>query len=138
MKYLLTLIQEGNYFLVSSQDIPELNSVGESVEDALKEALDGIESAFMIYMEDRIPIPLPSARPKEGEYFVTLPLLVAAKVYLYNEMLAQNVTKAELARRLDWQQKQADRLLSLKHATKIESIENAFHAMGRELDLQVA
>lgn len=137
MKYALLLTQEGNNFLVSSRDIPELNSVGESFEDALKEAVAGIETAFMIYMEDRVPIPLPSA-PEEGEHLVTLPILVAAKVYLYNEMLAQNVTKAELARRLEWQQKQADRLLSLKHATKIESIENAFHAMGKELDVQIA
>ncbi len=137
MKYAVSINQENDAYVVSSRDLPELNSVGYSLDEALKEALDGIETVFMIYMDDRKKIPLPSEM-QEGEHLVALPVLVASKVNLYNEMLDQNVTKAELARRMGWIQKQADRLLSLRHATKIESLENAFNVLGKELDIVVA
>lgn len=88
-------------------------------------------------MDDREAIPLPT-KGKKGEYEVHLPVRVAAKVRLYNEMISQDVTKAELARRLGWLQKQADRLLSLKHSTKLESIESAFQALGKDLDIVIA
>ncbi len=137
MKYSVSIVREGEAFIVSSRDLPYLNSVGYSLDEALSEALDGIETAFEIYMDDRQAIPLPS-KGKKDEYEVHLPVRVAAKVRLYNEMISQNVTKAELARRLGWLQKQADRLLSLKHSTKLESIESAFHALGKDLDIVVA
>ncbi|MBZ6534926.1 MULTISPECIES: type II toxin-antitoxin system HicB family antitoxin [Acinetobacter calcoaceticus/baumannii complex] len=137
MKYGVKIEREGEAFIVSSRDLPLLNSVGYSLEEALAEALDGIETTFEIYMDDRESIPLPSKLVK-GEYEVHLPVRVAAKVRLYNEMISQNVTKAELARRLGWLQKQADRLLSLRHSTKLESIESAFHALGKDLDIVVA
>lgn len=137
MKYYVTIIREGEAFIVGSRDLPQLNSVGYTLEEALSEALDGIETTFEIYMDDRELIPLPSKKKKD-EYEVHLPIRVAAKVRLYNEMISQNVSKAELARRLGWLQKQADRLLSLKHSTKLESIESAFNALGKDLDIVVA
>ncbi|HAV3520561.1 TPA: type II toxin-antitoxin system HicB family antitoxin [Acinetobacter nosocomialis] len=137
MKYYVNIVQEGEAFIVSSRDLPQLNSVGYTLEEALSEALDGIETTFEIYMDEREAIPLPS-KGKKDEYEVHLPVRVAAKVRLYNEMISQDVTKAELARRLGWLQKQADRLLSLKHSTKLESIESAFHALGKDLDIVIA
>lgn len=138
MKCYVSIHREGEAFIVSSSELPQLNSVGYTLEEALSEALDGIETVFEIYMDERKAIPLPSKGKKKGEYEVHLPVRVAAKVRLYNEMISQNVTKAELARRLGWLQKQADRLLSLKHSTKLESIESAFNALGKELDIVVA
>ncbi|EMI9071367.1 type II toxin-antitoxin system HicB family antitoxin [Acinetobacter baumannii] len=137
MKCYVSIHREGEAFIVSSSELPELNSVGYTLEEALSEALDGIETVFEIYMDERKAIPLPS-KGKKGEYAVHLPVRVAAKVRLYNEMISQNVTKAELARRLGWLQKQADRLLSLKHSTKLESIESAFQALGKDLDIVIA
>lgn len=137
MKYFVRIVREGEAFIVSSRDLPLLNSVGYTLEEALSEALDGIETTFEIYMDEREAIPLPSKGMKD-EYEVHLPVRVAAKVRLYNEMISQNVTKAELARRLGWLQKQADRLLSLKHSTKLESIESAFQALGKDLDIVIA
>lgn len=138
MKYAVSIIKEGDAFIVSSRDLPELNSVGYSLEEAQAEALDGIETVFMIYIEDKKSIPLPSTSSLEvDEYLINIPVLISSKIYLYNEMLKQNITKAELARRLGWIQKQADRLLSLKHGSKIESIEAAFNVLGKELDIQI-
>lgn len=137
MQYAVQIQQEGKAFLVSCRDLPEMNSVGDSLNEALAEAVDGIESVFMLYMEDRRAIPAPSAI-QQGEHWVRLPARVAAKVALYNEMVAQKVTKAELARRLSWKQTQVDRLWSLNHSTKLESIEAAFHAVGRQLEVVIA
>lgn len=137
MQYPITLTRDtDDSYMVQCRDIPEALSVGYSVEEALKEALNGIETAFMIYMDERRPIPAPS-EALEGEYLVRLPVRDAAKVALYNEMMAQGITKAELARRLNWHQPQADRLWSLKHSTKLESIEDAFEAIGKHLELAV-
>lgn len=138
MQYIVTLEHDTNgSYLVLCPDIPEMVSVGDTVEDALKEALDGLETAFMIYMDERRAIPMPTPA-KEGDYTVRIPVKVAAKVLLFNEMIAQKVTKAEMARRLDGFQASADRILSIKHSTKLETLEAAFAVLGKHLDLQVA
>lgn len=138
MEYAVLIAQEGDAFLVSSRDLPELNSVGYSLDEALTEALDGIETALMIYyMDGKKAIPLPS-EALEGEHLIRLPAQVAIKVALYNEMIKQKVTRAELGRRLHWQQAQVNRLWSLDHSTKLEAIEAAFNALGREIELVVA
>lgn len=138
MEYAVQIDREGDAFVVKCRDLPEFNSVGYSLEEALAEALDGIETALMIYyMDGKKLIPLPS-EALEGEYKVRLPAQVAIKVALYNEMLDQKVTRAELGRRLAWKQTQVDRLWSLDHSTKLEAIEAAFKAIGREIELIVA
>lgn len=137
LNYVVKIEQENDAFLVSSRDIPELNSVGYSYEEALKEAVDGLETAFMLYMEQRRAIPSASEK-QQDEAEVELPARVGLKVALYNEMLQQKVTKAELARRLSYNQKQIDRLWDLDHSTKLESLEQAFHALGRKLHISLA
>ena len=137
MNYAIRITPDSGAYTVICRDLPELNSVGYSVDEAFKEALDGIETVLMIYMEDRKPIPVPSA-PDAGERVIHLPVSVVAKVALYNEMLSQRVSKAEMARRLGWHQAQVDRLLSLRHSTKLASIESAFEAIGKHLQIAVA
>ncbi|TCB49848.1 type II toxin-antitoxin system HicB family antitoxin [Acinetobacter sp. ANC 4779] len=138
MEYAVQIVREGDAFVVSSRDLPELNSVGYSLDEALTEALDGIETALMIYyMDGRKPIPLPTDA-LENEHLIRLPAQVAVKVSLYNEMIQQKVTRAELGRRLNWKQAQVNRLWSLDHSTKLEAIEAAFKAMGKNIDLLIA
>jgi antitoxin HicB len=126
-----------NSYLVRSRDIPEALAVGYSEEEAIVEALNGLESAFMIYMSERKPIPLPSKKLK-GEHLVKLPFRVSLKVALYNAMLEKGLRKADLARDLKWDQKQVDRLLSLNHSTKLEAIEEAFNVINKDVDLVIA
>lgn len=138
MEYAVQIDREGDAFVVSSRDLPELNSVGYSLEEAFAEALDGIETALMIYyMDGKKAIPSPS-EAHDGEHLINLPAQVSLKIALYNEMLKQKITRAELGRRLHWQQAQVNRLWSLDHSTKLESIEAAFNALGRKIELVVA
>lgn len=84
MQYAITLTKDTNdSYMVQCRDLPESNSVGYSVDEALKEAVDGIETVLMIYMDEHRPMPLPSSA-QEGEYLVTLPVETVAKVTLHN------------------------------------------------------
>jgi antitoxin HicB len=136
MKFPVKLLKEpeGGY-TVTFPDIPEAITCGTSVEDALQHAKDALESAMDFYFEDRRPIPSPS-RPKKGQYVVELPPSVAAKVLLLNEMAAQKVRPAELARRLKVTRQEVNRLTNSRHATKIDGIAAALEALGKSLEIR--
>lgn len=137
MQYPVEIKKDGAAYCVTSRDLDQVNSVGYSLDEALKEALDGIETALMIfYMDGRTAIPVPS-KPKKGEYLIDLPAQVSVKIALYNEMVNQKITRAELGRRLHWKQAQVNRLWELDHSTKLESLEAAFHAVGKKIELKI-
>lgn len=127
---------EGGY-VVTFRDIPEAITQGDSEAEAMEMAEDVLVSAMDFYFEDKRPVPLPS-KAKAGERFVTLPASVAAKVLLLNEMLAQQVSASELARRLGTRPQDVQRLTNLDHATKIDTIEKALGALGKRLEIAVA
>ncbi len=52
-------------------------------------------------------------------------------------MQAQNVRKAELARRLNVHMPQVDRLFNLKHSSKFEFIELAAKALGKTFEVSL-
>lgn len=74
-------------------------------------------------------MPAPS-RPKRGQQVIELPASLAAKVLLLNEMVAQDVRPAELARRLNTTPQEVNRLTNVRHTTRIDGIAAALHALG--------
>lgn len=126
---------ESGSYGVTFPDVPEAITFGENREHALAMAADALESALDFYFEDRRPVPTPS--PAGGRPTVALPASVAAKALLFNEMLAQGVKPVELARRLNVPRQEITRLLNPRHATKIDAIDSALKAMGRNLELHV-
>ncbi|MDR1062819.1 MAG: type II toxin-antitoxin system HicB family antitoxin [Azoarcus sp.] len=137
MRYPVTLDIEAVGVLAGCPDIPEMHSVGDTVEEALKEAADGLESAIEIYFDARRPVPLPS-RAARGQKTVAISALTAAKVLLHNEMLAQNVKKADLARALQIAPSNVERIFRVRHKTRIETLEAALGCMGKHLDVRLA
>jgi antitoxin HicB len=91
--------------------------------------------AIIAIMADRKVIPLPSKPGKRPT--VSLPALTVAKIALYETMRAAGIGKAELARRLGWHMPQVDRLLDLRHGSRLDQIEAALHALGRELRAEI-
>ncbi len=132
----LKLQAEGGY-VVTFPDIPEAITQGEEIEDALLHGADALESALDFYFENRRPVPMPS-KPKRGQYLVELPVSVAAKVLLLNEMLRQKVRPAELARRLGTTPQEVNRLTNLRHSTKIDRVDSALRALGKRLVVKAA
>ena len=137
LNYPITLTPDTNgTFLVGFPDFPEANSVGDDKNDALSNAVDALETALSIYFDERRPVPLPSAA-ESGDAVVALPALETAKVLLWNEMFAQKLRKADLARMLDVHTPQVDRLFDLSHSSKIEFVEQAAKALGKSLNVSL-
>lgn len=124
--------------LVTCPEVPEFASVGDDQDEALLNAVDGLETALEIYIQDRRAWPAPARKAKKGEATVALPALAVTKALLHNEMLAQGVRKAELARRLHVAMPQVDRLLDVRHKSRLDGIEQAFESLGRRLIVQLA
>ena len=132
----LEVAEEGG-FVVTFPDIPEAITQGEDKEDALRHAVDALESALEFYFDARRKVPAPS-KPRRGQSVVELPASVAAKVLLLNEMIAQKVRPAELARRLQVKPQEVTRLIDLRHTSKIDGIAGALKALGKTLEMRAA
>ncbi len=128
--------EEGGY-VVAFPDIPEAITQGEDVKDALKHAADALESALEFYFDVPRPVPSPS-KPKRGQHVVELPVSVAAKVLLLNEMLRQKVRPAELARRIGTTPQEINRLTNIRHTSRIDGVDAAMRALGKRLEVRVA
>jgi antitoxin HicB len=133
---ILTPDKKAGGFVVTCRDVPEVVTQGETTEDAISEAQGALEAAIEMRIEDGMAIPVPSAR-KRGEHFAALPVGTAMKAALYVSMQEQNVSKAELARRLGLDEKEARRMLDPKHGTKVPALERALHALGKRVELVV-
>lgn len=134
-RYPYTVERDDGTFVITFPDVPIAHSVGRTKAEAITRAADALETAFVALMADREDIPRPS--PARGRRTVTLPPMDAAKVGLYRAMRAQNVTKAELARKLDCHPPQVDRLLDLRHASTLAQLEAAAACLGKRLVIEV-
>lgn len=118
-------------FVVTFPDVPEAITQADDEDEALLRAADALETALSFYVDDRRPLPVPTL--PEGLPVVRPSTLESIKLSLYSEMLAQNVRKAELARRLGWHLPQVDRLLKLSHASQMDQLEAAFRVLGKRV-----
>lgn len=124
-------------FTVTFRDVPEAISEGDTREEALLRAEDALESALVMYVAGKEQLPVLSA-PEAGEVMVPLSALGMAKTALYDAMRDQAVGRAELARRLRWHLPQVNRVLDLRHASRMEHVEAALAALGLRLIVDVA
>lgn len=136
MRYGVVLTPDHNdTLLVTAPDLPEVVTFGEDREDALARAVDAIESALMGRMADRDVIPEPGA---DAPDHVGLPALSVAKIALYRAMKSEGVGKAALAKRLGVALPQVDRLLDLRHQSRLDALERALAALHRSLIITVS
>jgi len=135
MEYRAALKRDSNdTILVSFPDLPGAHSFGTNEEDALAHGRDAIVTLIEAHIKDRRPVPIPRHRTGHP---VQVPALLAAKVALHNEMLKQKVNKSELGRRLKVHLPQIDRLVDVRHGSKLDQLEAAFGALGKQLELSV-
>lgn len=136
LRYPVKLTRDTNgTVLVDVPGIPEAHTFGDDRAQALAHAADAIGTAFMGYMEDRRPIPAPVTGRGPT---ITLSALTEAKLALYSAMRANRIRKTDLARRLNCHLPQIDRLLNLQHASRLDQLEAAFRALGKQLTVQVS
>ena len=119
--------------MATSPDFPELTTFGKDPDDALDHAVDALEEAIAARIGAREEIP----EPARGRRRIALPTQSTLKVLLYQAMWRKKIRKAELARRLHWHPPQVDRLLELRHASRLDQIDAAAAALGFDLQVRV-
>lgn len=135
--YPARLQKERDGYVVSFRDIPEALTSGATRKEAVEMAGDALATAMEFYFEDRRLVPMPT-KARKGEEVIDLPASVAVKVLLLNEMLKENVTPSKLAKKLDASPQTVTRIVDLHHATKIDTLAEAFKAIGKTLTFSVA
>lgn len=133
----LTADKKAGGYVVTCRDVPEAITQGESVDHALADAVGALEAAIEMRIDDGLTIPLPSPA-KRREHLVALPVTTAMKAALCLVMDEQGITKAELARMLQLDEKEARRILNPRHPTKVNTMERALHALGKRVEVVIA
>ena len=134
VSYPITLHKDDDTVLVLFPDFPEAQTFGDDREEARLRAPDALATIIDAYIRARKPLPEPSRTTGEQ---ACLSALMSAKVELYKAMHAEGVTKSELGRRLDWHLPQVDRLLHLRHESRLDQLESAFQKLDRCLIVTV-
>ena len=118
-------------------DFPEAATDGRSRQEALAEATDCLEEAVAgrIKRGDDLPEPSPCGA---GMAPVALPMLYAMKAALYLALREAKLSPADLALRLGKDEKEIDRLLDPRHASRAQALEAALSAAGKRVQVVVA
>jgi antitoxin HicB len=119
--------------LVTFPDVSGAVTCGETRAEALENAVDALETVLSGLIRERQDIPAPSAA--RGRPAVSLSLLGSLKVAAYRAMRARGWRKADLARALDLNPRQIDRLLDLRHGSTVGQLESALRACGRRVEI---
>ncbi|MUG93905.1 type II toxin-antitoxin system HicB family antitoxin [Scytonema sp. UIC 10036] len=132
----LTPDKDDGGFVVTFRDVPEAITQGDTVDEALSEAADCLEEAIAAYIANEKDIPVPSKLERE-EKLVHLPLQMAMKAAVHIAIREAAITKSELARRMNIDEKEARRIVDPHYNTKLPKIEKALHALGRHVELRM-
>ncbi|MCP4473992.1 MAG: type II toxin-antitoxin system HicB family antitoxin [Gammaproteobacteria bacterium] len=129
LRYPVQLQKADDGITVTFPDFPFGVSCGETQDEALLNAVDAIEEIIAALIRDKQDIPKPSAAKRR--HVVTLSPAFSAKVLLYNALREQHMTKAELARRLNWKCPQVDRLFDTHHQSQLSQLVSAAAVLGK-------
>ena len=124
--------EEDGGFGVTFEDFPAAITQAENLEEALKEASDCLQEAIANRIVMGLSIPKPS-RVKRGQHAVSLSGQMSAKAALYTSMHALKMSKAELARHLNCDEREVGRLLNPRHQSQLHKIESALSILGKKL-----
>ena len=138
MWYKLTLAPDDNdTLLVTAPSFPEVTTFAEDEGAAARCGRDAIEEAIAARIADGRGIPFPLRnRPAKGSS-VEVPGIVFLKSALYMQMRAKGWTRADLTRALGVKREHVDTLFRLEHNSRLNSLEDAFKALGSSLRFDV-
>lgn len=123
-------------FIASFRDVPEAITEAWDLEELKNNARDALITAIDFYIEDGRVFP-PASDLQTGDLAVDLPASVVAKVMLLNTMVKSKVRPADLAQKMNIKPQEVTRITDIRHATKIDTIQNAFRALGKDLVLEL-
>lgn len=136
--YPMVITQDAAGFLLARfPDFPEAATDARDLPTLLLEAADCLEEAVAARIAESEPLPTPSKTIRGQVHWITVPAQTAAKAALYIAMRESGISKSELARRLDCDEKEIRRMLDPRHATKLARIEAALEALGKRLVIRI-
>jgi antitoxin HicB len=127
--------EEGR-FVVLFPDLPEALTDGADVAEALTEASDCLSTALAARIVNDEDIP-PASRRRPGQYLVAPDAAMMLKTALYSALRARKITIAELARRLDVEDRKVARLIDPRAPSSLTSLETALSALGYAIAIEV-
>jgi antitoxin HicB len=127
--------EEGR-LVVHFPDLPEALTDGADEAEALAEAADCLSEALAGRINRGEDIPPPS-RLRRGQHWIAPDPTMALKAALYSALRARRLTVADLARRLDIDDRKAARLIDARATSSLTSLEAALSALGYAIAIEV-
>lgn len=128
--YKIVAHEENGHYWSSCPDVPEAHSVGDTLEELLENAVEGITLALSIYVDQKRKIPVASGA---GDHQVRMPGITVAKIILWNELIEFGESRSDLASILGISPTAAGRLVDFEHTSKLDSLEEALNMYGISL-----
>ena len=125
---------EAGFYLVKFPDLSGAATDGKTREEALAEAEDCLAEAVAGYLVRRERVP--ESTYTDGDAFISLDPLLAAKAALNNAMLDAGLSRTEFAARLGVDEKIVRRLLDPKHQSHIRAVLHAAALLGLKAEVR--
>jgi antitoxin HicB len=122
--------------VVSFPDVPEAITQGADIAEARAMAEEALGMALLTYPLRGVPLPKARTRGRNMEAIGVAPD-VAAKLAALEAFAEADISKSELARRLDKDEKEIRRILDPRHPTKLGALTEALRALGKRLVVAV-
>jgi len=133
LKHSRTIGDKG--YMVTFPDVPEAITEGDTAAEALANAVDALETALSFYVEAGKDLPRPSAA--RGRRTIRPRLIGMLKLAIYTEMRAKKIRKVDLKARIGTTNAGIDRLFDLTHDSRLDQLETALRALGKDIDLHL-
>jgi len=124
-------------FVITIPDFGWGVSQGDTEAEAREMAVALLQTMIQEHIRCGEPIPQPTKRRGSKYRLIRLPALDAAKTALYQIFLQSGLRKSQLARRLKIPKTTVDRLFDLRNHTRLDQIESAFRALGKQISIDI-
>lgn len=116
-------------YVLEILDVPEVRVAASTSRLAQSKAISALTTALAEYVLTRTPVP--TATPaRSSDFVVPVPLLLAAKLALYQALNRARISKKALASKLGVTEAVVTRLLNPEHASRIDRLEAALAELG--------
>lgn len=127
--------------LITCPSLPEVTTFAEPGPEVFERARDAIEEALAARLAHWQDVDLPGPEivtaAFDAGHAVKISLQSSIKVLLFLACKQELITRAELVRRLGWHREQVDRLFRLDHNSRLDQIDAAFRALGKDVDVEI-
>lgn len=138
MQYPATVSRDENgRYLVKFMDFGWGGTDGETIAEALSEAVDCLDELISTTMANNELLPVPGDMLAVNTYPVAPTALIAAKAAIYSEQRRKHHKKKDLAALIGKDEKFIRTLLDPHSGSRIQSIEALLNALGKRLVISI-